>query len=131
MNHHSIHRHLLFLLLFIRMTSANFRHSSPSTVTSSSASRVQSGSESVTRDIEFFSHNNHLVSLPKTRPSSSKTLQQPPHRSVTFDAALASDVTFAQYSYRGSIAENLPPGVVRSEERRVGKECRSRWSPYH
>src|SRR2546426_4505933 len=35
---------------------------------------------------------------------------------------------------------NLPTGVlwgphraymVRSEERRVGKECRSRWSPYH
>ena len=22
-------------------------------------------------------------------------------------------------------------GFVRSEERRVGKECRSRWSPYH
>src|SRR5256885_2960148 len=22
-------------------------------------------------------------------------------------------------------------GAVRSEERRVGKECRSRWSPYH
>ena len=21
--------------------------------------------------------------------------------------------------------------AVRSEERRVGKECRSRWSPYH
>src|SRR5688572_33498112 len=27
----------------------------------------------------------------------------------------------------------LPPGhpIRRSEERRVGKECRSRWSPYH
>src|SRR2546427_12949022 len=24
-----------------------------------------------------------------------------------------------------------PPLSVRSEERRVGKECRSRWSPYH
>src|SRR2546422_10463960 len=24
-----------------------------------------------------------------------------------------------------------PAGRVRSEERRVGKECRSRWSPYH
>ena len=24
-----------------------------------------------------------------------------------------------------------PPGESRSEERRVGKECRSRWSPYH
>ena len=23
------------------------------------------------------------------------------------------------------------PAVLRSEERRVGKECRSRWSPYH
>ena len=22
-------------------------------------------------------------------------------------------------------------GIDRSEERRVGKECRSRWSPYH
>src|SRR5256885_4588618 len=31
-------------------------------------------------------------------------------------------------------AELLGPGQrrrVRSEERRVGKECRSRWSPYH
>ena len=25
----------------------------------------------------------------------------------------------------------LLSGVIRSEERRVGKECRSRWSPYH
>ena len=24
-----------------------------------------------------------------------------------------------------------PNGAGRSEERRVGKECRSRWSPYH
>ena len=30
----------------------------------------------------------------------------------------------------GPMAEfNIP--IVRSEERRVGKECRSRWSPYH
>src|SRR2546430_7122803 len=25
----------------------------------------------------------------------------------------------------------VPRAVRRSEERRVGKECRSRWSPYH
>ena len=25
----------------------------------------------------------------------------------------------------------LAPFIGRSEERRVGKECRSRWSPYH
>src|SRR2546425_317417 len=29
-------------------------------------------------------------------------------------------------------ARDTPPGPLkRSEERRVGKECRSRWSPYH
>ena len=27
--------------------------------------------------------------------------------------------------------ESIEPGFARSEERRVGKECRSRWSPYH
>ena len=26
---------------------------------------------------------------------------------------------------------NAASEAVRSEERRVGKECRSRWSPYH
>ena len=32
-----------------------------------------------------------------------------------------------------SIAERnkISPQYLRSEERRVGKECRSRWSPYH
>ena len=29
------------------------------------------------------------------------------------------------------IQESLPGLERRSEERRVGKECRSRWSPYH
>ena len=29
------------------------------------------------------------------------------------------------------IAEALGISADRSEERRVGKECRSRWSPYH
>ena len=28
-------------------------------------------------------------------------------------------------------ALSLGVGQIRSEERRVGKECRSRWSPYH
>ena len=32
----------------------------------------------------------------------------------------------AQLEYRINFAAG-----VRSEERRVGKECRSRWSPYH
>ena len=31
----------------------------------------------------------------------------------------------------GSIRVLQEAGKTRSEERRVGKECRSRWSPYH
>src|SRR5687767_15482696 len=31
----------------------------------------------------------------------------------------------------GARGAALPPPPHRSEERRVGKECRSRWSPYH
>src|SRR2546430_7422516 len=30
-----------------------------------------------------------------------------------------------------AVAAAAPNYEVRSEERRVGKECRSRWSPYH
>ena len=35
---------------------------------------------------------------------------------------------------RGSMYKDVVPEfekIPRSEERRVGKECRSRWSPYH
>ena len=36
------------------------------------------------------------------------------------------------YSYKDYCEENnIKPTEDRSEERRVGKECRSRWSPYH
>ena len=34
--------------------------------------------------------------------------------------------------FRGFESMDIHPSkVLRSEERRVGKECRSRWSPYH
>ena len=35
--------------------------------------------------------------------------------------------------YRGAeyAVDFIPKLKIRSEERRVGKECRSRWSPYH
>ena len=32
--------------------------------------------------------------------------------------------------YQANVLE-VTQSVLRSEERRVGKECRSRWSPYH
>src|SRR5688572_5806349 len=32
---------------------------------------------------------------------------------------------------RARMGANIVDSLWRSEERRVGKECRSRWSPYH
>src|SRR3989338_3713523 len=40
---------------------------------------------------------------------------------------IRSNIAF-HYDHSGKILRNA---YVRSEERRVGKECRSRWSPYH
>src|SRR6266511_4820910 len=37
----------------------------------------------------------------------------------------------AQCKARSAPGEPVARQTLRSEERRVGKECRSRWSPYH
>ena len=42
---------------------------------------------------------------------------------MTFDAC----ATYNEHHIKQSVSYM----IVRSEERRVGKECRSRWSPYH
>ena len=42
---------------------------------------------------------------------------------------LGHQVIFLIGDFTASIGD--PSGQLRSEERRVGKECRSRWSPYH
>ena len=47
---------------------------------------------------------------------------------VVFNARAASDAAL-QRKAEAAMQEHL--GRTRSEERRVGKECRSRWSPYH
>src|SRR2546430_10498990 len=36
-----------------------------------------------------------------------------------------------RHAVRARLRSWMPLGPQRSEERRVGKECRSRWSPYH
>src|SRR5260370_40470658 len=41
-------------------------------------------------------------------------------------------VNTGEVSYKGKdLLTMKPQQAARSEERRVGKECRSRWSPYH
>src|SRR2546425_13064598 len=45
--------------------------------------------------------------------------------------AIAVDIEDAIRINAAAITTQIYIGAERSEERRVGKECRSRWSPYH
>src|SRR2546427_6810771 len=64
---------------------------------------------------------------------------QPLLHSIAIDLGISEaraslTVTMAQVSYALGLLLLVPLGDMlerRSEERRVGKECRSRWSPYH
>ena len=50
-------------------------------------------------------------------------------------ARLLDDLRAAMYARRNELEQRTDADIAvvlaRSEERRVGKECRSRWSPYH
>ena len=46
-------------------------------------------------------------------------------------AAKAGRVTLNPLKHIDPFGTIILPAFLRSEERRVGKECRSRWSPYH
>ena len=43
------------------------------------------------------------------------------------------DIDYKDFVTRSDKAKEVVQEIIeqRSEERRVGKECRSRWSPYH
>jgi len=55
---------------------------------------------------------------------------------LTLDQARAFYAVHSERAFYDDLCNYMTSGpvvvqVLRSEERRVGKECRSRWSPYH
>ena len=69
--------------------------------------------------------NYHFVNQADLTP---EQLQQVVKENPTGTAT--TDVADYQLVYEQD-ASSKPQPLCRSEERRVGKECRSRWSPYH
>ena len=60
--------------------------------------------------------------------------RQQPHLRLVLEACPVLEVERAVHHHSlpvGAHSHHRPHLVLRSEERRVGKECRSRWSPYH
>src|SRR2546429_9082870 len=71
-----------------------------------------------------------------------KSVQWEPHKAPGLDtpeqqftsgnpAILSVELFFDTYEAKTDVRTEHTDKIMRSEERRVGKECRSRWSPYH
>ena len=65
-----------------------------------------------------------------TNETAAKTSEKPATKSVSNEKAVIRTVGVAKPS-QSTDEVVIAVGAERSEERRVGKECRSRWSPYH
>ena len=50
---------------------------------------------------------------------------------LSFHAFMYIQENYILLKSGSALGNNCGPLLIRSEERRVGKECRSRWSPYH
>src|SRR3712207_7192096 len=50
---------------------------------------------------------------------------------LTFTIGRGNELCVAAAESLAHLVVGLELETIRSEERRVGKECRSRWSPYH
>ena len=64
-------------------------------------------------------NSGHCLVLPKS------------HAATIWDAEIADLQAAMATARRVAVALKVAVQPDRSEERRVGKECRSRWSPYH
>ena len=60
-----------------------------------------------------------------------KWLEEKPFTAVTGDKTREKFYGLIEFPYPSGQGLHVGHARPRSEERRVGKECRSRWSPYH
>ena len=73
------------------------------------------------------------VKNPRKKFLWSITFPKHPINTYLFQTCTLPDVEIDQVAH-GDVNRDVKTAgrvTVRSEERRVGKECRSRWSPYH
>src|SRR5256885_10595916 len=60
-----------------------------------------------------------------------KAVAKLPPIKAEYEKELGQDLAFHRPINTSNVRRAEDEGTFRSEERRVGKECRSRWSPYH
>ena len=72
-----------------------------------------------------------MAKLSKRAKAINEKLEQNKLYPFTDAASLLTELSTVKFKESVDVAVNLGVDVRKSEERRVGKECRSRWSPYH
>ena len=85
---------------------------------------------------KFIKEKKELSFLLKILKSDSKKNNPSKGKELNFKKLNNKDLKellkkFLEKSKNKKEAKEEVPELERSEERRVGKECRSRWSPYH
>ena len=93
---------------------------------SSSDSRIMQGAAEILDKFKI-KHEDQIVSAHRTPARLSEYAQHAEKSGFKVIIAGAGGAAHLP----GMIASHTIIPVIRSEERRVGKECRSRWSPYH
>ena len=82
-------------------------------------------------------HSHFFRTFPQIIPLEQSALTMAKGRILDVGAGTGSHVLYLQEKGLDVVALDVSPSAIevckqlRSEERRVGKECRSRWSPYH
>ena len=82
---------------------------------------------SFTYDKSFGKHKFDVLGLLETRNKFGNTFGLTGYGLEFRELDIMGQITHKS----GQGTEKVPNTTTRSEERRVGKECRSRWSPYH
>jgi len=102
-------------------------------VLSSNQARGRWGEETLRRVVEAAGLSAHCDFSEQIQSGDSKPdliVHLPGERVIIVDAKVP-DLDFLQAVDSADTAKRAEALAARSEERRVGKECRSRWSPYH
>ena len=82
----------------------------------------------VDRFLKYVSFDTQSDESTGLTPSTPKQMVFAEYLKTELESLGLEDITLDEHGY---LFATLPANIDRSEERRVGKECRSRWSPYH
>ena len=78
---------------------------------------------------EFGKEGDYLIKVEQKTGNNNELI---PKIKKTLINNLNAEINFRRVENVGpKVSSELLQSGIRSEERRVGKECRSRWSPYH